>query len=727
MTKKTWKRILLALLLITIIVLILIPPVAKKVIINNSEEWIGRQVDIDKISVNYFNGAVRIINLKMFEEDKQYVFVSVDTLLIDIEPHRLLFNEVVLDKIYLKGLKANVALKDSTFSFDDLIAHHQKDSNDISANNANKEKEGIHYMISNIELKDADLSFDDKNIDKVTKINDLSFFIPFIGWNQEDANEAGLRFAFKNEGYFESIFHLDQKTGVFDADITINQLSLNPFQEYVMEFANINSLKGIFSTHINIVGNINYLEKSVVSSQIELLEFEIKDKADMKILGASKINLELQKIDYINNSFIIDSLTLLNPYVYFELKDSSNNFFEVLNIQPSDSLKNKPELAQDSIKKDTVPELYYALNYFNIVNGIIDYRDALTGNPFDYHLSQLIVSTDSITSSSKWVSVNSTMLLNERGKLIAELGANPTDLSNIDLNLSIEDFLLSDLNIYTDFYVGHTITEGDMYYYSDSKIRNGNIESENKLLIKNTLLESSENGLIFLPLKFAFFLLKDKNGDINLDIPVRGDLKDPSVSVGKLVWHTFKNLIIKAAASPGNLLAGIVDGDPKDMEKIEFTYLDTALTEKHQNQLNLLLDLEKKKEGIKISLDYLNDQNLQKRKIAENEAGKIYFAKTKIDYTKNIAGFEEFLINNTEQDSLDYSKACMLLATPPLVDSLTNIFNDYRFTVVRKYLHDQSESTSITVGHSSHDAPENSGSEPIFKVNYSMLEDEGGN
>lgn len=727
MTKKTWMRVLIALLLTTIIVLISLPFVAKKIIINNSEEWIGRQVDIDKIRVNYFTGTLRIIDFKMLEEDKQNVFVSFDTLLIDIEPHRLFINDVVLDKIYLKGLKANVSLEDSTFNFDDLIAFHQSDSNEESTKIVEEEKESIHYMVSNIELNDANFSFDDRNIDKVTNINDLSFFIPFIGWNQEDASEAGLRFAFKNEGYFESIFHLDQNTGVFDADITINHLYLDAFQEYVMEYATINSLHGVFSTHINIDGNINYPEKSVISSQIEVLDFELKDEKDKKFLGASKIKLDLQKIDYINNSFIIDSLLLLKPYVYIEIKDSTNNFFEIFNIEPSDTSKSNSEITDDSIKQDTLPDLYYALNHFDITEGIIDYRDALTGDPFDYHLSQLMVSTDSITSSSKWISVNSTMLLNERGKLIAELGANPSDISNLDLNLSIEDFLLSDLNIYTDFYVGHTIIEGDMFYYSDSKIRNGNIESENKLLIKNTSLKSSKNGLVALPLKFAFFLLKDKNGDINLDIPVRGDLKDPSVSVGKIVWNTFKNLIIKAAASPGKLLAGIVDGEPKDLEKIEFSYLDTSLTEKHRKQLDLLLDLEKKKEGIEISLEYLNDQNLQKRKIAEIEAGKIYFAETNIDFKKNKAGFEAFLINKTSIDSLDYNRDCMLLATPTLVDSLMIIFNDYRFSAINIYLQNQSETTTITLDHSSTDAPENTGSEPVFKINYSMSENEGGN
>ena len=56
-----------------------------------------------------------------------------------------------------------------------------------------------------------------------------------------------------------------------------------------------------------------------------------------------------------------------------------------------------------------------------------------------------------------------------------------------------------------------------------------------------------------MPLKFAFFLLTDKNGDINLDVPVSGNLNDPEVSVSKIVWQTFKNVIGKTVAAPVNL------------------------------------------------------------------------------------------------------------------------------------------------------------------------------
>ena len=718
MTKKTWKRIFIALAVIIVIALFMLPIVAKNIVVKNSKELTGRQIAIDKISINYFTGTVRITDFKMFEENEKDIFVSFDTLLVNAEPHQLIFNEFVVDRLYLKGLNTILIFEDSLFNFSDLIAFHTKSD---TTSNITENKEPLHFQFSDIEINDAELSFDNRHIDNIIKLRELSFLIPFIGWNQEDKSEAGLRFAFKNEGYFESLFHMDPKTGDIDADITINRLYIKTFEKYITEYANINSVEGILNTHLSLDGNVNFPEKAMLSGEIELLDFELKDQTDKKFLGADEMSINIKHANRMINRYVIDTVLLTNPYVYFELKDSSNNFFEIFNIE----LEESDSTIADSISEptDTLPPLYYALNTFIIKDGIIDYTDNLTGEPFDYHLSQVTVNSDSIESTSEWVTIYSQMLLNDRGTLKAELSSNPADPLNTDLKFSVEEFQLSDLNIYTNYYVGHSILMGDMYYYSNTKIKNGLIESENKLLIKNATLKSDRKGLYALPLKFALFLLKDKNGDVNLDIPVRGDMNDPTIRYGKLLWGVFKNLIIKAAASPGKLLAGIVGGDPKDLEKIEFNYLDTALSDYHKKQLNLLLDLENKKQDLTIKLDYSNDKKLQKKAIAEAETGKLYYRNSKKDYLKDEAGFKEFLAAKTETDSIDYNMACLVIATPRLVDSLSIIYTDLRLSAITNYLITTNDSTSIKVVLADPEAPENTGSKPVFKIVYSMVDE----
>ncbi len=722
MKRRILKIILITFISVIVLIMVLIPVITKKTIISNSKKWFGRQVSLESLKVNYFTGTVKIFDFKMYEANDSDIFVSFDTLIFDTEPYQLFSNEFVIEEIYLEGLHTNIILYDSTFNFDDLIEFHLNNKN--NSNRDTTASEPLHFQISNIEINKSNILFEDRKIDKILQMKDLSFFIPYIGWNQEDASEAGVHFSFDKGGYFDSFLHIDPTYGDFDARVTINKLYLEPFDKYAFEHVNINSINGILNTEINLEGNIFKPEAITASASIDVLNLEIADSINKKVLATDKFHCIISKADPANMQIVIDTLALIKPYIYFELSDSTNNISEILNInlRNSDSanIAKNQEAPQDT---DTTRTLFYKVNLFIIQDGIVDYSDNLTDETFNYHLSNIEINSDSISSTSKWIDIYSKMLLNNRGTLYADLGFNPANPMDMNLDFTIKDFLLPDLNIYTNYYMGHAIVNGDMYYHSKTEINNGLIHSENSLVIQNATLDNTEKGLYSLPLKFAFFLLKDKDGVINLDVPVRGDLNDPKLSFGKIIWNTFKNLIVKAAAAPGKLLAGLVNGDPKQLEAIEFNYLDTALMSNQQKQLDLLLELEQKKRDLKIDLVYFNDIDKQKEAIAENEAGKLYYKKTKRDYIKDKEGFETFLLKNANSDSLDYQNACLLLATPQLVDSLTLLYSETRFSNISGYLHSVNDSTYITTKYSDPGAPENVGISPVFKIEYSMIDE----
>jgi hypothetical protein len=722
MIRKIVFRTLIISAVIIILLLLLFPGIARRYAVNHSKKLMGRQIALEKLKINYFTGTLKMIDFKMFEADDTSTFISFDTLVIDAEPYRFIWNELVVEQFYLKGLRTKIIQYDSTYNFDDLITFFATKADTVPQDTTDSEP--LHFLLSNIELKGAELIFDDRNIDKITQLNDISFFIPFIGWNQKEKSEADLRFAFKNEGYFESSINVDPIGGDFDAKITIYHLYLQAFQDYVATYANINAFQGVLNSDLVIAGNINEAEKSVVSGKIEILDFLMKDKQDMEFLGARKMDCLLKTIDAYHSEFIIDSLIFTQPYVYFELDTISNNFFEIFNISTEEDTTQIAEITVDTIVTDANDSLYYAINHLIIQNGIIDYTDNLTGEPFDYHLSDIEMNADSILSNSDWVNTYSSMLLNNRGKLVAEVGFNPANPLDIILDYVITDFQLSDLNIYSRFYMGFPIVYGDMYYKSHTGIINNQLKSENKLIIQNVELGNKSGGLFNLPLKFALFLLKDRKGVINLDIPVRGDLNDPKVSVGKIVWNTFKNLIIKVAAAPFDFLASLISVDPKDIKSIEYDYLDTAFTVNKKKQLDLLLELEQKKDGLKIELVYFNDLDKEKRQIVVNEAGKLFASKAGKDYLAHEDDFIEFLKENTKSDSVDIVDASKMLIPATTIDSLSGMFARYRKASLENYLHMANDSTQIQFILPDPQAPKNVGSTPQFEVKYSMTAEE---
>lgn len=707
------------LLLFIVISLVLLPGIIRRYAIKHSKELVGRQIELTNLRVNYFTGKILITDFILFEANGQDEFVSFDTLLIKLKPFKLLKDEFVMDRFYISGLTAKVIQYDSTFNFDDLVAFHSSEGDTAVTDTTSSS--AFKFHLSNIEFKHSQLEFDNRSLGDTKMLSDISFFIPYIGWNQSEKSEAGLRFSFRDEGYFESSINVDPLGGDFDAKIVIKKLRLDSYRLYASDYININELRGQLNCMVDISGNINAAEKSIVSGTVEVTDFMMTDTKSKEFLGADKVDCRLQSIDYYNNSYIIDSLIFTQPYVYFELDTATNNFFEIFNITFDEE---GSDLAEEVTNQDTDPSLFYAINHLVIRRGVMDYRDNLTGDAFDYNLSEIEMHTDSILSTSDWLNIYSTMLLNNRGKLVAEVGVDPSNPYEIILDYTITGFQLSDLNIYSRFYMGFPVLYGDMYYRSHTEIIKNQLTSENKLIIQHAELGEKSGGIYDLPVKFALFLLKDRKGVIDLDIPVRGDLNDPTVRIGKIVWNTLKNLIIKVATAPFDFLARIISVDPSDIKAIEYDYLDTTFTAKRKNQLDLLLELEQKKGGLAIELVYFNDVEKEKEQIAISEAGKLFMAKTGKDYLKDQDKFIEFLNVEANSDSLDIAAASKIIIPTATIDSLTNLFANTRRSSLENYLRATSDSTQIHIIIPDPRSPKNLGSFPQFEAKYSMTSEQ---
>ncbi|TFG76883.1 MAG: DUF748 domain-containing protein [Flavobacteriales bacterium] len=711
-------KILTGITITLISILFFLPTVLKNYVVKNSKELIGRQIEIGKLKYNYFTSTTKVYGFKMYEQNEKDEFTTFDTLIVNIEPYRFLLNEKVVEQFYIKGLMVNTILKDSVFNFDDLIAFHSQETDTTTET----ESETFKYDISNIELKDANFYFENSNVNHVTQIEDFSFFIPNIGWDQAEKSNADVKFNFKNGGYLESNLNLNPASGEFDAVIVVKDLILRTLFEYVTEYAEVNDFNGRLNSQIEISGNTNDAINSIISGHVDVNDFLMTDKNDKDVLASKRIDFNLKRVDYAHSSYVLDSLKFSRPYLYFQMDSITNNIFKLFKLDPNgDPIVSASENGQETDTNAT--NLYYAINHLSVDDGVLDYSDNLTGEPINYHLSDIKMDSDSIISDSNWVNVYSDMLLNNRGTLNAKLGFNPSDYTNLNLDLTIENFLLSDINIYSRYYTGHSILLGDFYYYSNSKITNGNIASENNLLVKNVEVENNKNGLFSLPLKFALFLLKDKNGDVNLEIPVRGDLNDPSISIGKIIWTTFKKRITGAASNPVNSLASMVDVDPKDYKEFVFGYTDTIPNETQMGKLDKLLEMESQKDGLKIELVHFIDPELQRDAIVFSELGKQYFNDTQNDYRKNEKDFETYLRTKSGNDSLNVKDAAYQLLKPATADSLATIYNEKLIKNTSDHIKASKATTNIKVLKSALKEPDNVGSKSRFEIKFDMLDE----
>jgi hypothetical protein len=128
--------------------------------------------------------------------------------------------------------------------------------------------------------------------------------------------------------------------------------------------------------------------------------------------------------------------------------------------------------------------------------------------------------------------------------------------------MRFENISLPIFNPYSGSLAGYNIAKGKLTTDLHYVIENRQLDAQHKIRIDQ--LEWGEatdtRGEATLPVKFATSLLKDRDGVINLDVPVTGTLDDPTFRIGPIVWQIIKNLITKAVTAPFALLGGLFAG-----------------------------------------------------------------------------------------------------------------------------------------------------------------------
>jgi hypothetical protein len=162
----------------------------------------------------------------------------------------------------------------------------------------------------------------------------------------------------------------------------------------------------------------------------------------------------------------------------------------------------------------------------------------------------------------------------------------------LDMKLAFKNLEMTTLTPYSGVYAGHRIKQGQLSVDLHYQLENGQVLGQNHIVMNQMELgERVESPKATdLPLRLALALLKDSKGVIDLGLEVKGNINEPSFSVGGLVFMAFKNLIVKAVSAPFNLIAGLVGGgeDHGPLDAIAFAAGSEQLDAREKAKLDQL-------------------------------------------------------------------------------------------------------------------------------------------
>lgn len=300
----------------------------------------------------------------------------------------------------------------------------------------------------------------------------------------------------------------------------------------------------------------------------------------------------------------IDEVRLAEPWLDVTVhEDGTSNVSRMRVAAPAAPATAVAEAAAPA-GADTAP-LPVIVEQFQIVDGALGFSDFSLPLPF-------AVQTHSLQGALRHFSNRQDARVDlqlEGGidrygeaRIIARLQpAAPRAFTEFELHFDNVDF--RSVTPYAAKFAGYAIESGTLRLDVEYRVENNRLRGDNRVLLKQLQLgeEVEAPGATRLPLHLAVALLKDAKGNIDLDLPVRGDLNDPKVSVGRLVWKAFANLIVKAATAPFAALGRLVGAGEGELEAIRYMPGAAELTPSQQEVADRLAQALAQRPGIAVA------------------------------------------------------------------------------------------------------------------------------
>lgn len=336
---------------------------------------------------------------------------------------------------------------------------------------------------------------------------------------------------------------------------------------------------------------------------------------------SSRPSLRIKEInwqDFFNKLVVFDDGTVNLKTI---LKDSAGEETEA------------PEVAQPEKAAEKKSSFLVEIGSVRLEKGKVDFLDRKITPHYTTSLSEI---TGTITGLSSQAGVmaeaNISGKLDQHAPLQITGKLNPlSDELFADLTVDFRDIELSPTTPYTGKYIGYTVAKGKLSLDLQYLVEGRKITGKNKAFLDQfTLGETVESpDSLNLPINLAIALLRDRNGEITLNVPVKGDLDDPKFSIGGIVFKAIINLIAKAATSPFALLGALIP-EGEELQYVDFASGSSLIEEQYQAGLETIAKALYDRPGLKMDIkggvnaeqerDVLH--NLQFERLLKNEKYK---------------------------------------------------------------------------------------------------------
>jgi len=408
-----------------------------------------------------------------------------------------------------------------------------------------------------------------------------------------------------------------------ETDVHVDSLSIVPFSPYVEDktYARIDDGKVFVSSHIVFTPSDKQPDMKA-RGNFKLSSLLVNDTRDgMPLASIGGLEAKNYLVEVNPNRLFIDTVGIDAPYANVIVDRNRSLNFAAL-MKPEKQGEKTEAQAKPASKSDDSEAFPVRIVRVLIGNGAVHFADESLPLPFDTQIHDVKGEVLGISSSRA-----DTTFLNLDGVIdrygVARAGGSLNTAAPkafTDISLAFRNIDLHSLTPYSGKFVGRAIDQGKLTVALRYKIVKSKMKGENGLVINQIKLGKTvkSKDAVSLPLDFAIALLEDRDGVIDIDMPVRGDVDNPDFKWGGVVWKAFVNLLTKAVTAPFDLIGAMLGIEGDTLKYIPFEAGSAVIDAASQERLDLLADaLDKRpKLGITIQGTYNSAEDSRALKLA---------------------------------------------------------------------------------------------------------------
>jgi hypothetical protein len=471
-----------------------------------------------------------------------------------------------------------------------------------------------HLTLKKITVRDWSLAFEDRTLNHPAEIliDDIDVVVENLS-NQKDARatvEAAMQINRAGNVRANGTAAIDPLQA--DLKVVAEKIALNSFQPYVDEAVNAQIAAGTISS----TGRIRYRGRDAqpqiqYEGDFSVDALELQDRVEKEnfftlahfkaggialALLPNKLHTSGVLIERAAARVTIDQngmINVVNTFTPVQQKEADRNDnllkrlvnFLILQFKgPMPMSIEKVQLAGftgDFVDASISPAYSTQVQ---ITEGIVTGLSSDPSTMADFKINGSIDQTAAIEGSGQMNPMNA--------------------LTYSKVDFSLKDFDLKDVSPYSGKFVGFKIDRGTLHTELKYQVNQDTVDGDNIIYVDKLELGEKVDSpdAPALPIKLGVAMLKDENDRITLQLPVKGNVKDPQFDFGKTIETALTGTIEGAGNTPFAAITEIDGIKGEELRTVVFGFGSSVLQEREILKLNALAKFMKEKNALLLGI-----------------------------------------------------------------------------------------------------------------------------